>query len=72
MDRERGSMTDLYYVFNPKADKPKVLYHDYDKALEDAKDVSKRELTKVFVLKVMAICNTIPQQIVTEIRDKER
>lgn len=65
-------MTDLYYVFNPKADKPRKIYHDYDKALDDAKDVSKRELTRTYVLKVAAICDTVAQSIVTEIRDKER
>lgn len=65
-------MTEIYYVFNPKADKPRKIYHDYNEALEDAKDTSKNEMERVFVLEVVAICDTIPQSIVTEIRDKER
>lgn len=65
-------MTDLYYVFNPKADKPKKIYHDYNEALTNAKDVSRKEMGRVFVLKVAAICDTVAQSVITEIRDKER
>lgn len=46
--------TGKFYVFNPKADKPRKIYNNYDSALNDAKSVSNiSNGDEVFVLKII-------------------
>lgn len=51
-------MNGKFYVFNPKADKPRKLYDNYEQALNDAKSISENFLAKTYVLQIVATCET--------------
>ena len=61
------SRLNKYMVYNPKADKPKVYYSDYNEALKDAEAVSSKEHQDVLVLKVVAKVETKTTQTISEV-----
>ena len=56
-----------YFVFNPKADKPRKEYDDYKEALNDAQAISLKEDTNVFVLEVVAEARIQRMVVTTEL-----
>lgn len=56
-----------YMVYNPKKDKPKVYYSDYNSALEAAKQVSSISGDDVLVMKIIAKVETQITQDIQEV-----
>ena len=53
--QEEPKETPNYLVFNPFKSTPNKIYKSYKRALEDAKDVAKKEQLKTYVLRIESI-----------------